>query len=124
MSLFLTSVLVQWLVYSGAVWVASQAVPGITLKGRFAPLMVGALLGLVNFLFAKLLFVVLSIATIGLLWLFGFFTRWLIAAFLFKAVDVASDSITVKGFLPALFGGGLVSVVVGVASWVLPWARW
>lgn len=113
------NMLVGWIALTLAIWVAAQVVPGIKLKSPASAFVAGAILGVLNLLLAKLLFWALAIGTLGLAWLFGFFTRWLIAAVLFKVTDAVTDELEVNGILPAIVGGGLVAVVASVATWIL-----
>lgn len=105
------SLIVTWLIISLAVWVTAAVLPGFHLKDGKSALLVAAIFGLLNFVLAKLIFFVLSILTIGLAWLFGFITRWLINALLLVVTDKLTDHLKIDGFGWALLGALLISTV-------------
>src|SRR3954470_21206239 len=79
--------LISWLILSIAVWATAAILPGFRVKDFKSAVIVALLFGLLNFLLGWLLFTVFTIATLGLAWLFGFLTRWLINALLLMLTD-------------------------------------
>jgi len=111
--------LLSWLVLALAVLAAAAVVPGVKVKGFAGALVVAAAFGVLNWLVGWFFFVLLGIATLGLGFLFAFLTRWVVNAILLKLVDAATDYIDIKGFVPALWAAGLMSLLATVAHWVL-----
>ncbi|HET9934624.1 MAG TPA: phage holin family protein [Polyangiaceae bacterium] len=104
--------LLAWLIQSAAVWVTAAVLPGFELRPGFWPAVrVAAVIGILNFLLGKLLFVVLGISTLGLGFLFAFITRWIVAALLLKLAAALSSSLRIASFGRALIGALLISVV-------------
>lgn len=104
--------IVRWIVLSAAVVLAVYIVPGIHLAGTewITALVVGLVLGLIN-AFVK---PVLSILTLPInfltLGLFGI----ILNALLFWSVPYLVPQFTISGFMPALLG----SIVVSVIMWI------
>ena len=110
--------ILRWLITAIALGAAVLIVPGITVEGD-APLYVAAtavILGLVNALLRPLLRLLscpFILLTLGLfLFVINGLTLWLSAWIAATFLDIP---FTIDGFLPALLGGIIVSVV----SWVL-----
>ena len=103
--------LLSWLIQSAAVWLTAAVLPGFELRGGFmAAIRVAAVIGILNFLFGKLLFVVLGISTLGLGFLFAFVTRWIVAALLLKLASGLSSSLHIVSFTRALLGALFISI--------------
>lgn len=113
------ALIVSWLVLSLAVWVTAAVLPGFHLKDGRSALLVAAIFGLLNFLLSKLLFVIFSVITLGIAWLLGLLTRWLINALLLVLTDKLTDQLKIDHFGWALLGSLIISVVSTVAGWVL-----
>lgn len=104
--------LLSWLIQSAAVWVTAVVLPGFELRPGFWPAVrVAAVIGILNFLLGKLLFIVLGISTLGLGFLFAFLTRWVVAAILLKLAAALSSSLRIVSFTRALLGALIISVV-------------
>jgi putative membrane protein len=112
-------VLLTWLILSISLWVASLVVPGFQLKGTLNIIKVAALFGVLNWVLGWLIFSVLVVGTLGIGYLLAFLTRWVVSALLLKLTDVLSDSLTVKGFLPAFMGALVMSGVGTFAEYLL-----
>jgi putative membrane protein len=90
-------------------------VPGIEVSGFYIALIVAILLGVVNVIIKPILYIVtlpLNILTLGL------FT-FVINAFLFWFVSTFIDGFTVIGFIPALVGAAIVSVLSSIGNRIL-----
>lgn len=110
------NLIIRLFVNAVALWVAARLVGGIELTEEFWPLiLVAAIFGLVNALIkplALLLSLPFLILTLGLFTLvINGLMLWLTA--------VLTDALHVTGFLPALLGGILISVVSFVFSLIL-----
>jgi putative membrane protein len=110
--MFILKALVRWIVLSAAVVLAEYLIPGIHLSGTvwITALAVGLVLGFIN-VFVKpvltILTIPISLITLGL---FGF----ILNALLFWATAYFVPAFTISGFLPALLG----SIVVSVVMWI------
>lgn len=111
------NLIIRLFVNAVALWVAAQLVGGIELSGEFGPvLLVAAVFGLVNALikpFVLLLSLPFLILTLGL------FTI-IVNALMLMLTAALLDALTVTGFLPALWGSILISVVSFLFSILLP----
>ena len=114
------NLLLRWLASAAAVWVATKLVPGIGYEGGFQTLLVVALiLGLVNALVRPLLkFLACGIIALTL----GLFLL-VINAVLLLLVEALANSFgygfRVDGFMAALLGSAVISVVSYLLSMVL-----
>lgn len=109
------SLIVSFLVLSGAILLISALVPGIRVRGFKSAMGVAVIYGLLNFALFKLLIfitfplVVLKVLTLGL---FGIVMN----AVLLMITDKLLDGFEVKGFGSALLGAvgiSLVNLLVG-----------
>lgn len=110
--MFILKIIVRWIVLSAAVILAEYLIPGIHLAGTawVTALVVGLVLGLIN-AFVKPVLEILTLPinfiTLGL---FGF----ILNALLFWATAYFVPAFTIAGFMPALLG----SIVVSVVMWI------
>src|SRR5713226_8996181 len=99
------------IVYTLALLLAANVVPGIRLDGLTSALVAGMLLGLINAIVRPILVVLtfpITLLTLGLfLLVLNAFCLWLVSVFI--------SGFHVAGFWPAFWGALLVSVV----SWIL-----
>lgn len=104
--------LTQWLVLSASVYLTSILIPGFSVKGLWGTIKVAALIGILNALLGKALYVAIGVSTLGLgfTMLFSFLARWLTNAILLKIADVLSSSLTINGFRSALLAALAMSV--------------
>ena len=109
--MFILKILFKWIVLSAAVVLAAHVIPGIAVTSWTAALIVGIVLGLINTFIKPVLTILtipISIITLGI---FGIVLNALL--FWLAAYFVVGFSIT--GFLAALLGSLLVSVVMWLA---------
>jgi putative membrane protein len=111
--------LISWLILSLAVWITAAVLPGFHVKDARSALLVAAVFGLLNFFLGWLMFVVLTVATLGLAWLFAFLTRWLINTLLLKLTDRLTDHLTIDSFGWAAGGALMISIISTVAQLIL-----
>ena len=118
-----TKLLIRWAIVAASLVVAALLVPGISIEGNRAWLVVAimaAILGLVN-AFVRPILQFLScgciVATLGLfLFVINALTLWLSS---WVAVNWLGVDFVVDGFWPALFGGIIVSIVSFVLNSLL-----
>jgi putative membrane protein len=113
------SILLSWLVLTLAVWLTAAVLPGFHVKSLGSALLVAAIFGVLNFLLGWLFFVVFTIATLGLAWLFAFITRWIINAILLKLTDALTDHLTIDSFGWALGGALMMSAIGTFGEWLV-----
>lgn len=102
------NLLVRWLVNAAALWAAASLVPGIVVGEGLGPLLVAALVvGLLNALVRPVLVVLtlpLTVLSLGLfLLVLNGFLLWLAGAL--------APGLHLEGFLPAVLGAAVMSVV-------------
>ncbi len=109
--------LVKWILSALAVWIVAQVVPGIHVSGPAAALIAALVIGLVNAtigLLVKVITFPLTVLTLGLFW-------FVINAFMLKLASMFVPGFEVHGFLAALLGALLLSLVSALLHWlVLP----
>jgi len=100
-----------WLVGALALWIVAQIIPGIEVRGFGAALGATIVIAIVNGtigMLVKFLTFPLTLLTLGLFLL-------VINAFLLKVASLFTPGFRVHGFLSAVVG----SVVLSVLTWVL-----
>lgn len=111
------NLIVRLFVNAVALWFAARVIPGIDLSGEFVPvLLVAAVFGLVNALI-KPIVMVLSIPFVILT--LGLFILVINAGMLMLTAAVV-NALSVEGFVSALWGGLLISLVSLLFSLILP----
>ena len=107
----MNGLLVRWLLLTISIIVTSYLVDGIHVTSFFSAFFAAAVLGIPNALFRPLLIVItlpINILTLGL------FT-FVINALLLKMVSGVVPGFYVQGFLSAVFG----SLIISLVSWLL-----
>lgn len=95
-----------------ALLLVARFVPGISVDGLYTAVVVAVLLGLLNLIVKPILVVLTLPVTILTLGLFIF----VINAGIFWFVSTFVEGFTVSGFLPALVGAAIVSVLSTLGS--------
>jgi putative membrane protein len=103
--------LLRVLLNAVAVFVAAWLVPGVVVSGPAAAIVAGLLLGLVNALVRPILLLLTLPFTLLTLGLFIF----VVNAICFALTAALVPGFRISGFLAALFG----SIVVSLVSWIL-----
>jgi len=111
--------ILSWLILSVAVWATAAVLPGFHVKDFKGAVIVAALFGLLNFVLGWLLFAVFTVATLGLAWLLGFLTRWIINALLLMLTDRMTDHLKIDSFGWALGGALVISAIAAVLQFVV-----
>jgi len=104
-------IILKWIGLTGAVLLAAYFVPGITVHSFVTALFVALVLGLINTFIKpvlKILTLPVNILTLGL---FGI----VLNALFFWFASVVVTGFAIAGFIPALIG----SIVVSLIMWIL-----
>jgi putative membrane protein len=107
--------LLHWILTAAAVWIVAHFVPGISVSGPMAALIAALVIGLINAtvgLVLKVLTFPLTILTLGLFW-------FVINALMLKLAASLVPGFEVRGFIPALIGSILISLVSSVLQWLV-----
>ena len=109
------SLLARWLLNAAALLLVAYLYPGVSVASFFAAMIAALVLGLVNALVRPILVLLTLPVTILTLGLFLF----VINALLFWFVAEIVQGFQVTGFVAALVGSLLYSVITLVTSWLL-----
>ena len=109
------SLIVRWFINALALMLVAYLYPGVQVAGMFEALIAALVLGLVNALIRPILLLLTLPVTIVTLGLFIF----VINAFLFWFVAEIVKGFTVSGFMGALIGSILFSVITILTSWLI-----
>jgi putative membrane protein len=97
------------------VWIVAHVVPGISVSGPVAALIAALVIGLINAtlgLLLKILTFPLTLLTLGLFW-------FVINALMLELAAALVPGFQVRGFVAALIGAVLLSVVSSVLQWLV-----
>jgi putative membrane protein len=106
----LLHIIVSWIVSALALWLVAQIIPGIQVRGFGAALVATIIIAFVNAtvgLALKFLFFPLTILTLGLFLL-------ILNAFLLKLASMFTPGFAVRGFLSALAGSVVLTILTSV----------
>ena len=109
------TLIVRWFINALALMLVAYLYSGVKVDGIFAALIAALVLGLVNAVIRPLLVLLTLPVTIVTLGLFIF----VINAFLFWFVAEVVRGFTVTGFMAALIGSLMFSVVTLLTSWLV-----
>ena len=107
--------LLHWILSAVALWIVAHVVRGIYVSGPMAALIAALVIGFVNAtlgLILKILTFPLTILTLGLFW-------FVINALMLKLAAAIVPGFAVRGFVPALIGAVLMSVVSSILQWLI-----
>lgn len=107
--------ILRLLIVALGLWLASELVPGIEVKGLGTLLGAALLLGIVNAVVRPVLIILTLPATVFTLGLF----LLVINAAMLGLVAWMFDNFTIAGFWPALFGAIVVSITGWLASYFI-----
>lgn len=103
---------ISWLVLAFGFWLATQLVDGVKVRGGFTELMiVAAVFGVLNVLIGWLIAFFVGVASLGILFFFGFVLRVVANAVLLKLTAGLTDRLQVRSFGPALVAAFIISAV-------------
>ncbi len=106
--------LLHWILSAVAVWIVAHVVPGISVSGPKAALIAALAIGLINATIGLLLKIItfpLTILTLGLFW-------FVINALMLELAAAFVRGFQVRGFIPALIGAVVLSLVSSVLQWI------
>ncbi len=106
--------LLHWILSAIAVWIVAHVVPGISVSGPVAALIAALVIGLINATLGLLLKIItfpLTILTLGLFW-------FVINALMLELASAFVRGFQVRGFVPALIGAVVLSLVSSVLQWI------
>ncbi|MGA3098401.1 MAG: phage holin family protein [Bryobacteraceae bacterium] len=106
----LQHILVSWLVSALALWIVAQIIPGIRISGFSSALLATIVIALVNATLGpvlRFLFFPVTLLTLGLFLL-------ALNALLLKLASVFTPGFEVRGFLAALLGSLVLTIVTSV----------
>jgi putative membrane protein len=106
--------LFHWILSAVALWIVAHLGIGITVRSPKAALIAALAIGLINAtlgLILKILTFPLAILTLGLFW-------FVINALMLELASGFVKGFEVRGFIPALIGAVLMSLVSSVLQWV------
>ena len=106
--------LLHWILSAVAVWIVAHVVPGISVSGPVAALIAALVIGLINATLGLLLKIItfpLTILTLGLFW-------FVINALMLELAAAFVRGFQVRGFIPALIGAVVLSLVSSVLQWL------
>ena len=107
--------LLHWVLSAVAVWIVAHVVPGISVSGPMAALIAALVIGLINAtlgLLLKILTFPLTLVTLGLFW-------FVINALMLELAAAFVPGFEVRGFVPALIGAVVLSLVNSVLQWLV-----
>ena len=109
------SLLARWIINAAALLLVAYLYPGVAMESFFAAMVAALVLGLVNAFIRPLLVLLTLPVTVLTLGLFLF----VINAFLFWFAAEIVQGFKVTGFVAALIGSVLYSLITLVTSWLL-----
>jgi len=109
------TLLARWIVNAAALLLVAYLYPGVHVESFFAAAIAALVLGLVNAVVRPILVILTFPVTLLTLGLFLF----VINALLFWLVAEVVQGFTVNGFVAALIGSILYSVITLITSWIL-----
>lgn len=109
------SIIIRWFINALALMLVAYLYPGVQVAGMFEALIAALVLGLVNALIRPILVLLTLPVTVLTLGLFIF----VINAFLFWFVAEIVKGFMVSGFMGALIGSVLFSIITIISSWLI-----
>ena len=112
---FLEHLIVSWLLSALALWIVAQIIPGIQLSGFGDAMIATVIIAVVNVIIGtpiKFLFFPITFLTLGLFLL-------IINAFLLKLASVFTPGFRVHGFLSAVAGSLVLTILTSILRHVV-----
>lgn len=111
----MTALLLRWILNAAALLLVAYLYPGVQVHGPLAAALAALVLGLVNAVIRPVLVVLTLPVTLVTLGLFLF----VINALMFWLVATVVPGFAVKGFVAALLGSLLYSLITLVVNWLI-----
>ncbi len=111
----LMHLIVSWLLSALALWIVAQILPGIQVRDFWSAIIAAAAIAIVNITigwFVKLILFPLTFLTLGLFLL-------VINAFLLKLASLFTPGFRVRGFLSAVVGSLILTILTSVLQRVV-----
>jgi len=108
--------LVNWLLSAIALLIVTYIVPGFQVSGIFSALIAAVVIGLFNAtigLFLKVITFPLTVLTLGIFW-------FVVNAIVLKLATLFVPGFQINGFMPALLGAIILSVINMIFRWLMP----
>jgi len=105
--MFLVHWIVNWLLGALALWLVAQIIPGIQIRGFGAAMLGTIVIAVVNITIGPILRFIawpITVLTLGLF-------RWVLNAFLLKLASMFTPGFRIDGFLNALLGSLVLTVL-------------
>jgi putative membrane protein len=105
--MFLVHWIVSWLLGALALWLVAQIIPGIQIRDFGAALLATIVIAVVNITIGPILRFIawpITVLTLGLF-------RWVLNAFLLKLASMFTPGFRIDGFLNALLGSLVLTVL-------------
>jgi putative membrane protein len=105
--MFLVHWIVNWLLGALALWLVAQIIPGIQIRGFGAAMLGTIVIAVVNITIGPILRFIawpITVLTLGLF-------RWVLNAFLLKLASMFTPGFRIVGFLNALLGSLVLTVL-------------
>lgn len=118
----LSHILVSWVVSALALWLVSQIIPGIQVRGFGAAMIATLVIAIVNATFGvvvKFLLFPITLLTLGLFLL-------VINALLLKLASLFTPGFSVRGFFSAVLGSVILTILTAILRHLvfLPHSGW
>lgn len=111
----LAHILINWLVGALALWIVARIIPGIQVRGFGDALLATIVIAIVSGLLGPILrFFAWPITFVT----FGLFL-WVINAILLKLASLLTPGFKIRGFLSALLGSLVLTLLTGLLRWAL-----
>ncbi len=107
--------LLNWILSALAVWIVSQLVPGIYVRGALAALLAALVIGFVNStvgLLVKIITFPLTLLTLGIFW-------FVINAIMLELASALVPGFEVHGFRAAFIGAIVLSIINALLHWLI-----
>jgi putative membrane protein len=108
--------LVNWLLSAIALLIVTYIVPGFQVSGIISALIAAVVIGLFNAtigLFLKVITFPLTVLTLGIFW-------FVVNAIVLKLASMFVPGFHIYGFLPALLGAIILSIINMIFRWLMP----
>ena len=112
-------VVATWAIYAAAFYLASLLLPGFKVKGVSGAIVASALFGLLNFVLGTLLYLAIGVVTLGVGFVLGFLTRWIVTALMLKLADALTERLEIRSFGTAFIAGLVISLLGSVGEMLL-----
>jgi uncharacterized membrane protein YvlD (DUF360 family) len=115
------NLIISWLTLALGFWLAGKLIDGFDVRDFKQAIYVAAGFAVVHFFIGWLFFGALTLGTLGLPYLLGlgFLVRWAVSTIILKITDAFMDSLTIRGWAPAFWGAGLLSVLSAIKDAVV-----